>query len=365
MRQRREGVELDLGLEEAQPAAGLEEQEAQPGMRLMMMIPNASVILNRVANAATKLIPVHPRSELEGERSTCPMGANRWTLAIPETTAAIMAHEFALGVYENRTFLADAKTNGLSFLNFIIDAVCTPFAAFYIDLDPTGITHTTLRHSITMAIRSEIAMTLQVEGLKHWEEIAEELCSRPNGYNGSMDSASSGSGFRGSGSRGSEYITDIVSLRTTTNMIIDEAMQKITDQLAETRAKWTKHALTLAQVRVYEITPARETTSAVPSLPTLEIIDFRLPIDVVPRAGMHKNHDASTISKPYRPAGVELHNINYHCGISTIDAVKYALTNALTTIPAPATTPLMAFPNTMTDRTFTVHIVRVKKEQPM
>lgn len=277
-----------------------------------------------------------------------------------DTMTSLRAHRFVLKIVTEESMLVSSTQYGLEMLvGVFMAAVSTPFAALYLDMDPTKRTYRNVRDTIRHGIEKRIETCFIEEGLPLAKHLAADVCDRWS-------------------RRNSTPMQLLFSGRV--NALIDAAMGKITAQLDATRQLWKRRALTVADTRVFKVTMPKPKANAYVArleLPRIEITSKLLPVDILPRAGLRKvyGYDPETGAPnptlaPYGPSTEQFLTLNQSVTdedypdkegrVSMMDAVKHALT--LWAMDNEIVGLDMATQTRVTSKTITVDIMRGESE---
>lgn len=242
------------------------------------------------------------------------------TLKVTDTDSRTLlrAHRFVLKMFTQESMLMNAKSTSPNLLvGIFMAAVSTPFAALYLDMNPTNRVYRNVRDTIAFSVDNSIKSAFSDECLPHAEKLALDVCdnwSNPK----------------------KTPLQQLFNLRV--KAIIDGAMEKIMGQLVATRALWKERPVVFAKTRFYNVVVP---TTASPHFATglelarIEMVSKMLPIDILPKAGKRTSH-----SKPFWPVYApkvsdreivvrtvsEEDTVDRQSRVAVLDAVKYELT---------------------------------------
>jgi len=257
------------------------------------------------------------------------MAVDPSTLDITDTDVrtCLRAHRFALKIATGESMLVNAKmTSAPLMTGILMSAVTTPFAALYLDLDPTKRTYGNLRDTVRLSIETLIASRFEMAALPLHKRLAEDVCYRyEKSTKGPLQKL-----FNGRVGR-----------------LVNLAMEKITAQLQTNRQSWKAFAMTFAEARVFSvIMPQVQTAGGAQSwfssrleVPRIEVVSKMLPVDILPKPGVSKvgGTEPSPFASPYGPSGTNRHIVMRNVyeedyddkdevRLAVLDAVKYEMT---------------------------------------
>ncbi len=210
-----------------------------------------------------------------------------------DLSTSLRAHRFALKMVQGESMLVTASlTNCASLLiGFLMAAAMTPFAALYLDFDPTKRAYRSVRDTVRLAMETHIGLCFEESCLPQHKQLTLDVCSRWH----NPDKTPLQQLFNGR-----------------VSALIDLAMEKITQQLQLNRATYKEHVLVFARTRFFKMTVPEGWARAPHSyghrleLPTIEIVCKSLPINILPKVG---KQDIGGSEPPlrivYAPSGTE------------------------------------------------------------
>jgi hypothetical protein len=224
-------------------------------------------------------------------------------LLTTDTGCTIQALKYLLKILSCDWFADEEEEGARMLLGILLAVMSTPWAAFYLDFDPTKPVYRNVRNCVYSALRTEFkeALCEREPELPLAKELAKEVC---NNYGPCKTPLQ-------------------VLFRTRMMELLDLCMEKITLRLQATRSAWKGHTVRLAETCVYTVTiPEGE-------LPRFTISPKWLPIDILPPAGIRNPKVHST---PYGPRSDERDMVRdlkptppgLHAAV--LNALKYELT---------------------------------------
>lgn len=192
------------------------------------------------------------------------------------------AHQFLLKILRGDTMTVKAlHTDPGQMVSLFVDMVSTPFAAFYLDLDPTKRTYRLIRSSLHTSVGAMMKVVFADENIPHAEEMSEDVLRCGRGTLTPLQRLFSGC----------------------LNNLLDFSMERITRALIESREQWKRSwrlGPSFVETRVFCVSfPDSAAQLTQLSLPTMTVTTKLLPADILPERGVRKVCDPFT--SPFGP----------------------------------------------------------------
>jgi hypothetical protein len=196
------------------------------------------------------------------------------TITDTDTRFAIQSLKYLLKIVKGEWFVEEEESHLL--IGILLAVMSTPWAAFYLDFDPTKLVYRNVRNGVYAALRTEFkeALCEKESVLPLAKKLAAEVC---NNYGPCKTPLQ-------------------VLFRRRMFELLDLSMEKITSTLHATRSAWKEYPVRLAETCVY--------TVAIPEgeLPQITISAKWLPVHILPAAGIRNPRLHTT---PYGPKSFE------------------------------------------------------------
>jgi hypothetical protein len=217
--------------------------------------------------------------------------------------SSVDAHSTIMKAVRDASLMVQARDCRIAFLSVALAAVSTPFAAFYLDMDPSN------PRSAFMVFREAVMLSLQYElsGIissnhllpkKVRDELSEEMKYKP----------------RFAMTPTQRWIDDRVE------EVTDRCMKRIVEQLAAVREKWKARGVSMIRATMYGVEEGDCIQFTRPGMqcPKVSVTTMLLPADILPPAAAIPA-TTTHYSAYNRPVAT-------HDEEPTIDTIKYDLT---------------------------------------
>lgn len=221
------------------------------------------------------------------------------------------AHELILAVVSTKSLFGKARDGGYAFFRQLMAAVSTPFAAFYLDMDPANRRSSfwTCKESIAYSLSNHLSKCIDCDPslpARIRQDLSQELVRKVYSPTPTQQAIA-------------DRLGDIV----------DGCMRRLVSHLAAVRERWQRSSVRMIKTTFYEVeTPA----SPGVSVPQISVTIRRLPADILPPAAAHTT-DIDAHSSHYKLYSRGSDRF-YDCE-RTLDSIKFELAEYVRTVDPP------------------------------